>query len=276
MEAWIALGGYLMTSCVSVVAFLLWRRSADMQALVDESYRRYEIIQKQMENAASEWNHLKKKSVLAQEKVAQLDKELVKKEKQHIELSQELERERNSSKDKIHQLELRNEHYKQEMAVVLKQIKEAEHKTRIAEQELILMQAKADAEKESAKQPLKEQIELTKKQLDLMAEELRCERRKVDQFKELTAGVEPKQFVSMRRKLKDYDYLYRSMRGLKEMTEERNLNFEAALRKLSGYVLRIPEKDKIEKEAIGKLVGDALEVIGGGEDGMLPGSSMDQ
>lgn len=58
--------------------------------------------------------------------------------------------------------------------------------------------------------------------------------------------------------------LYNTMRGLKLMAEERNANWENALKDLSVWALsqKFPGRSGAEKMPIGELVGGALESIG--------------
>jgi hypothetical protein len=73
------------------------------------------------------------------------------------------------------------------------------------------------------------------------------------------------ELVRMKRRGAQLDLMYQSMRSLKEMAEERNTNWEHALRDLSTWTL--VEKKRMRHETIarmslGEQVGTALEAIG--------------
>lgn len=55
-----------------------------------------------------------------------------------------------------------------------------------------------------------------------------------------------------------------SMKGLREMADERNKNWEVALAKLSKWILRNSDSKlaKSDNTNIGPMVGEALEIIG--------------
>lgn len=69
----------------------------------------------------------------------------------------------------------------------------------------------------------------------------------------------------MKRRGAQLDRMYQSMRSLKEMAEERNTNWEHALRDLSTWTLvekKSMRHETIERMSLGEQVGTALEAIG--------------
>ncbi|MEY4630931.1 MAG: hypothetical protein RIQ81_1051 [Pseudomonadota bacterium] len=73
------------------------------------------------------------------------------------------------------------------------------------------------------------------------------------------------EMATFKRRNAQLDRLYQSMRSLKEMAEERNTNWEHALRDLSSWTLT--EKKRMRPETVarmtlGEQVGTALEAIG--------------
>ncbi len=77
-----------------------------------------------------------------------------------------------------------------------------------------------------------------------------------------TKDLTPELLMKMKRRIAQYDRLYQSMRGLKELAEERNQNWEFALAKLSDWVLLQNKKTTPQDSGLGKKVGLALETIG--------------
>jgi len=65
----------------------------------------------------------------------------------------------------------------------------------------------------------------------------------------------------LRRKVAQYDRLYSSMKGLREMSEERNRNWEVALGRLASWILEEKGVQHLP-QAIGPLVGQAMQLIG--------------
>lgn len=72
---------------------------------------------------------------------------------------------------------------------------------------------------------------------------------------------DPAEAVRLRHKLSQYNQLLASMRGLKEMAEERSQNWEVALWRLTGHVLGLGPQAGRRDRPLGELVGKALEKI---------------
>lgn len=80
--------------------------------------------------------------------------------------------------------------------------------------------------------------------------------------------LDPAAVDTMRRKIAQSEQLYLTMKSLREMAEERNKNWEIALKKLSTWILTSshlaqPRDPVLLQAAVGPLVGEALERIGG-------------
>jgi hypothetical protein len=79
-------------------------------------------------------------------------------------------------------------------------------------------------------------------------------------------AVDPAELDTLRRRAAQNEHLYHSMRSLRDMAEERNRNWESALRKLATWILTsspaaVPN-DPILSKPVGPLVGEALSRIG--------------
>jgi hypothetical protein len=78
--------------------------------------------------------------------------------------------------------------------------------------------------------------------------------------------MSPDDLVRFKRKAGQYYKLYMSMKGMREMAEDRNRNWELALQKLAGWVVTKTAGQErtqtLAKSGIGPLVGEALEKIG--------------
>ena len=80
------------------------------------------------------------------------------------------------------------------------------------------------------------------------------------------AKFKPEEMLEFRRKAVHYLKLYNAMKGLREIAEDRNKNWEVALRKLAAHVVQNTSKGRkvmnVEGMGIGPLVGEAMERIG--------------
>lgn len=124
--------------------------------------------------------------------------------------------------------------------------------------------SKHSAETSSSPKPehlekAKSDIESLKQQLNQARKENKSFRNEVEKAREILRKVNPGELKRTKAKLSQVEQLYRSMKGLKEMTEERNENWQQALRYMAAH---INGKDLKTSEPLGPLVGEALQKIG--------------
>jgi len=72
---------------------------------------------------------------------------------------------------------------------------------------------------------------------------------------------DPAELHRLKRKIAQYARLYNSMKGLREMSEERNRNWEVALQRLATWILEEKGFSPLAL-AVGPLVGQAMQAIG--------------
>jgi hypothetical protein len=79
--------------------------------------------------------------------------------------------------------------------------------------------------------------------------------------------IDPKEYETARRRAAQNEQLYQSMKSLRDMAEERNRNWETALKVLATWILSSSHlarpQDPALAKPIGPLVGEALARVGG-------------
>lgn len=153
---------------------------------------------------------------------------------------------------------LKLDHLHEENAVLKQQLGDAIREKQEFSQKL----KSADASAVNKKQVDQKDEELQKVKANLteavtVAKKLKASN---DKIKGILRKVDPKETKKYKQKSNQYEQLYNSMKSLREMAEERNENWETALRKLSLHILGT--KNYSESSPIGELVGEALEKIG--------------
>lgn len=100
--------------------------------------------------------------------------------------------------------------------------------------------------------------------LAAISNELNLSKKNFSKLEKKFKEVDPAEVRRVKRRIHDYERLYNSMKGLREMADERNRNWETALNKLSHWILTEGVKQKPEQvpEEIGPLVGMALQAVG--------------
>jgi hypothetical protein len=123
---------------------------------------------------------------------------------------------------------------------------------------------------ERIRKPLQEEIDrLLKNNLDLdrevhsLKQENKLLQIKATGAEKLVAQIDPLETLRVKRRAQNLDQLFKSMKGLRELAEERNRNWEVALAHLSDFVLANANQKKEEFVTLGEKVAKALEITGG-------------
>lgn len=245
--------GYVLAAAVSGLAIYYWRRSAGLYSLLVEGANRFE--------------EMRVRSHALEQAVGKTDERM----KQHRDQTSKLEQAVEDARTKTTELTRRVEAKEQEARAI-------SEKLELQKGHLEKMLVKAEGkltQADAARADLAEELRIAQLGLAAAAEEMQIkerdwrgrhaemERAQASADKR-SKGADPIELKRLKRKIAQYDRLYASMKGLREMTEERNRNWEVALRKMSSWI--IIETKKVhpgnEPKEIGPLVGLALQIIG--------------
>ena len=252
----------LMLAAVAAgFAFYHWRRAANLYSLLVEGANRYEELRQN--GAALEQASRRLEQQLGQEKdaIRRLNLSLDEAREQTASLTAKIQQKEHEIRVVTEKLELQKGHLEKQLAKVSEQLSSVEQQRAAAEEginelrtELSQVKRKAQEDKSSLNQ------ELSLRDRDWQARLYEVEKAKASAEK-LAKNGDPAEVRKLRRKIAQYDRLYHSMKGLREMSDERNRNWEIALRKLSAWILEEKGTANIPS-AIGPLVGSAMEAIG--------------
>ncbi len=245
----------------SGVAIYQWRRATGLYSLLVEGANRYEELRQRgasLEQLNKQNEDQFRKQCEANKRINQsLDEARA----QTSTLTQRLEQKTHEIHVVTEKLELQKKHLERQLAKAEEQLGIAEQQRLAAterltgvEQNLNDLRRTASEEKSSLKQ------ELSLRDKDWQARLYEAEKAKLSAEKAAKSG-DPVELKRFKRKVAQYERLYSSMKGLRELSEERNRNWEVALTKLSAWILEEKGIAPIPT-AIGPLVGTALQSIG--------------
>lgn len=249
----------------ATLAVYYWRRSAGLYSLLVEGANRFEEMRQRNATLEQAMEKAEERFKQHRESQARLERAVAEARDKTVELTRRVETKEHETRLVSEKLELQKGHLEKQLAKAEAQIARFDQTRQ--ELEIELMQARQAAEAAEA--------ELTLKERDWRSRQAEADREKVALEKRNKAG-DPVEMKRLKRKIAQYDRLYASMKGLREMTEERNRNWEVALRKLSGWIIKengVPTTD-VETRDIGPLVGQALSAIGAQliDDNEIPSS----
>ena len=173
----------------------------------------------------------------------------------------------NYFKNEIKRLTLNLSSYKEQVDIMGEQLKTIDKEKFQAQRELSVLKDKASKVSISSQKDFQslesKVVTLTNENLSLKKQIQELESETIEKLKDQQKQDEA-QILKLKKHLINSSFLYKGMRGLKEMAEERNQNLEVAVRTLSKWVLeqKNMDFDLSDSQPIGSILGEALESIG--------------
>lgn len=258
---------FAATALASGLAYYYWRRSSGLYALLLEGANRYEELRQRGSQIEATLQKNEQKATKDRENFQKMEKTLHEAHAKNGALVQDLETKNHEVTLVRERLETQRGHLERHLLKITHDLKETTEAKGQLEQRLTgeiheLTTRLRNVQKDSAQTITALQVELSlrDKDISLRVKDLEKEKSAVEKRAKL---MDPLELKRLKRKLAGYERLYSSMKGLREMTDERNRNWEVALKKLAAYIVGAKHGGKISvPEAIGPLVGEALELIG--------------
>ncbi len=227
--------GFVALAITGGLAVYYWRRAASLYSLLVEGANRFEELRHR--NA-----QLEQVSVKAEEKF-----------KQHRETTTRLTENMEDARAKA--------------AELTRKLEAKEHETRLVSEKLELQKGHLEKQLTKTHDMLRvaeeQRGDFFLKEKEWQAKVIELEKNKAD-VETRSKAMDPAELRKLKRKIAQYDRLYSSMKGLREMSEERNRNWEVALRKLSLWILAEQGQTRpdLAQLPIGPLVAKAMQTIG--------------
>lgn len=255
--------GWIVAGVGIVCAVIAQKGRSDAQTMLEEASNRLdkdrkahaelqELLNETSASAEQHRNSLRKVEAgleQARVKYAMLDKE-------KLEVQDKLQ-------DELRQLELQATHLREENQVLKDQLVEADRLNASQTKDLKAALLKNDNSKQEASGKRIKELETNLSSLteerNIFRKAAITQEKSVAKLKRFIKTIDPEGAKKYKRKARHSDQLYQSMKGLKELQEERNQNLEVALRQLSHFVLG----NRDTNSPFGELVGAALEKAGG-------------
>lgn len=258
--------GYVLFVLAAGAALYFWRRRSEIEVLLSEGALRFEALKQQNQELDRGRRQIEEKAKGHKEVLARLEKATAEAREKAAELERSLEA-------KVSEGRSNQERWETQKGLLERQLERTlENQRRAEAKEQELTEAVGQAEKDARARFEAWRAEESQRYRDLQARFRDMERAKADADAKATIAkpvakdpaIDPLELTKLKRRLHQTERLFASMRGLREMADERNHNWEVALRKLSHWILvqRGIEPTRIP-DAIGPLVGQALQIAGG-------------
>ena len=251
-------------ACVTaIMALFLSRKLQNLTALYNDASSRLHAGKQAYQVLESQFKETVKSVEEYEDRIEKLDKVLHSNREKFAKEAGIHQKQIDAIERQMSQHVLRAEHLTEENEVLKNQLLEAQTE---AKSQAAVVHAEAQKGLEEKCQKLEKKLVDAEDRLrdwhDRIKVESKDHKRLEARNKKLTdilRKVDPEEARKNKRKAKQMEQLYNSMRGLRELSVERIQNWEVALRKLSEHILG---HNPGQEPAIGPLVGGALERIG--------------
>jgi hypothetical protein len=250
-------------------AFYYWRRSSSLYALLVEGANRFEELRQRNSQLEQAMQKAEDRMRQQREAALRLEKGVDDAREKAAELVRRVEAKDHELRVVTEKLELQKAHLEKQLAKADERMRLAEAARKSAEDSLAeqvhAVQTVAEQQVARALEEARLTADAARQDVGLRERELTLRLRELEKnhavAQKKVKDADPVEMRKLRRRIAQYDRLYNSMKGLREMTDERNRNYEVALTRLSAWVLRSTGHGQIPQQ-IGPLVGGALQAIG--------------
>ena len=259
--------GYVVAFVLAVALAVVYMRGGRIKLALDEATSRLSRGQKGFDELSKDYAQIKHEYDHQQSASVKLEKSLEEMRHKAASFEMQLAKAREETKESLHKLANEKEHWQQQAEALTVQLKEAieEKRAKIKEMEVLVGQGIKEGKQKIKVQEDKVSDEF-KGLLAQLAEKEKEARQlgaRVKKLEEILSKINPEEIRRTKIKAHRMEQLYNSMKGLREMADERNQNWEVALRELAAFIIKKPEvtREKLKMQ-IGPLVGEALEIAG--------------
>lgn len=261
--------GFVLAVIGGATSFIFWRRGGGFKTLLTEAANRFEESRRRVSELEEKLAKSNEKLSAVKETVGKLEKGIDDARAKSASLVKQLELKEQEYQLFMDKVDRQREHLSKQVEVLTRQLTESDQMRKDAELHFDAASKAMDERVRQAREEAQAQVrDARSRTQDLEKKTARAEA-EVDRIKKEFEKVDPEEIRRVKRKTAQYAKLYASMKGLRDMAEERNRNWEVALRKLSTWIVdHAPGKSGRQVTSatvgFGKLVGEALERIGAG------------
>ena len=263
MSSIIALG---LALAMTGVAVICWRKALYLNTLLMENINLQNEARQSLNSLERDYKKLQQKQQSAKANQTRAERHQEDLRQQLVDGTSKVELLQSRMKTMLEKARNQRDHLIVQNECMTQQLRMADKERAEAEQQVKEL---TKAQEESRTSTAKEQhAELQSLQRDLNQSRKDTEnwRRKCDKISAELVKVDPIATRKIRKRNQHLEHLYQSMKGLKEMAEERSANWETALRHLATWTLTTQDEDvsnnTLRNVPIGPLVANALQAIG--------------
>jgi chromosome segregation ATPase len=256
-EGWL---GYLISAVTGALAsglYIYWQERRNSQTFMMESAGRIDELTRANQSLEHTIHQTREREEGYREEFRLMEREMDKARMQALEYSKQLELRDQHEKVRLEKLNLQKAHLEKELS-------KHDQKLEGLREEATRWQAEAATMREKVATMESDRVRPLESKCRQLEDELKQQKRLASDLEKRLQGADPEETKKAKRRAAQLNRLYISMKGLREIADERNRNWETALEKLSRHILLAKGRQpaQLQTLSVGPLVGSALDAIG--------------
>lgn len=246
-------------------ALIFFQRAKALQNILSRGAKQYDELSQELESIKGRLSAAEASAIALKKELTSAEAARETESARHAKVVSELASSQTNLERKLSNAELQRDHIlgRFETLQSERELMEADVQTKIEQIRTL------EAEKIQLERDLEDSVKKVNGKIKSENDELR---RKLAHLEKESSQVaaqasDLKELEKLRRRAAHNEQLYQSMKSLRDMADERNRNWEHALRSLATWILSSSSvarpNDPVLSQSIGPLVGEALERIGG-------------
>lgn len=252
--------GYGLALISLVIAYIFWRKNLTFHNMLAKLMQDNELAQKQEKSLQKEIAELAQDSDQKMQKITKLEKENRALLDRMKTAQSEVEKVAAEWETKISSLQNQVEQYKEEALALTSQIAEIDQEKRELRKELAGKEHQIAEKLKKSMDETHEKNREYKNKIRELEKTISKSESEIARLKDLKADVNAEENKQLKKKLNQYLYFYKTIRQQKEMLEERNANWEKALKLLANWIYQEKGSGLSTPTNLGELIGGALSL----------------
>ncbi len=256
-ESFFVFVGFGLAGVLAVMVFMTQRQVSSLKALLMEAAKRFELGKKNLDKLEADLKEARDKMEGDRVNHLKLNTNLEESRIKYAAQTRDIILLKSQYENEKRKLATTVEHLNEQVRTLTSQLAEAD----AARADALALANKRVEEDQKRVRASQAESQLKKAQEELVAARklAREQQDELERARAVLKKYDPMEFKKLRQRVTSLEQLFLSMRGLKEMAEERADNWEVALRKMAAHIVGGGAR---ATAPIGPLVGAALEKIG--------------
>lgn len=252
--------GYLLAVAFAFYAFVCKKQLLDLRALLSDAATKGQQQRERLKQADQLVQGAQKQAALTQDQLRKLERKLAEARLKAHQAEKAQEEASRNGQDEAARLSRQLDHWREQNQVLTEQLSEAVREKKQIQEQAIALEKNLEKQTNAKTQQLEQKLSDSQDEYKKLRSELKRSHHRLEKLQAILKQVNPAETKRLRARLSRTEQLFKSMKGLRELAEERNQNWESAIRLMAGHILRQAKVD--HKAPIGPILGKALERIG--------------